>query len=164
MSRPLFVLAGIDATIADQLRARGGTAVIADEYPGYPCRQCLTDAAIGDELILVSHDPFRTTSPYRSASPIFLHRVRCSPDVSDELPAQLTRRTLSVRAFDADEMMLDAALIDGPDLHATIDRLLEDSAVDHLHVHNEPRGCWAARVDRLASPSSQPHRAGNHPG
>ena len=48
-------------------------------------------------------------------------------------------------------MMLDAALIDGAELSTTIDRFFDDPSVDHLHVHNEPRGCWAARVDRRAT-------------
>ena len=74
--------------------------------PGYPCRQCLEDAAVGDELILVSHDPFEHESPYRSASPIFLHREPCqAPPDAAALPAQRTRRQLSVRVFDRDESM-----------------------------------------------------------
>ncbi|MGZ4804953.1 MAG: DUF1203 domain-containing protein [Ilumatobacteraceae bacterium] len=144
-----YVIAGIDPAIADELRARGGIGYVADEHPGWPCRQCLRDAEIGEEMILVSHDPFTTTSPYRSASPIFLHRSPCTPARSVELPEQLARRRLSVRAFDASAMMLDAALVDGRDLPATIQHLLDDPAVDHLHVHNEPRGCFAARVERI---------------
>ena len=143
-----YAIAGIDPAIADELRAGGGIAYVADEHPGWPCRQCLRDAEVGDEMILVSHDPFTASSPYRSASPIFLHRSPCSPARSAELPAQLARRRLSVRAFDKSAMMLDAALVDGRDLPAAIQHLLDDPAVDHLHVHNEPRGCFAARVVR----------------
>jgi hypothetical protein len=145
-----YVLAGIDPTVADELRARGGIGYVADDHPGFPCRQCLRDAEIGDEMILVSHDPFTAWSPYRSASPIFLHRFVCTPHDSAnlEVPEQLTRRRLSVRAFDNSEMMLDAALIDGRDLATTIHDLLANRDVDHLYIHNEPRGCFAARVDR----------------
>ena len=142
-----FVIGGIDPAHADALRASGGIIYVADDN-GYPCRQCLRDAEIGDELILVSYDPFTGSSPYRSASPIFLHRSPCAPDESSEVPHQLARRTLSVRAFDIAEMMVDAALTDGADLSGTIQRLFSNAEVDHLHVHNEPRGCWAARVDR----------------
>jgi Protein of unknown function (DUF1203) len=143
-----FVVAGIDPIEADRLRELGGIAYVADSNPGYPCRQCLRDAEVGDELLLVSHDPFVASSPYRCASPIFIHREPCTRDDSSGLPAQLTNRKLSVRAFDSAAMMLDAALIDGSDLSATIERLLGSDDVEHLHVHNEPRGCWAARVDR----------------
>lgn len=143
-----YVLRGLDPHVADELRASGGIAYVADEQPGFPCRQCLRDAEIGEELILTSYDPFTGTSPYRSASPIFLHRDSCRRDDSPDLPEQLTGRRLSVRAFDDEEMMIDAALIAGTDLAATIGRLLENTAAAHLHIHNEPRGCYAARVDR----------------
>jgi hypothetical protein len=138
----------ISAADADTLRERGGPVFVADEHPGYPCRQCLLDAEIGDELILVSHDPFAADSPYRSASPIFLHRNLCGSTIPDGLPTQLTGRQLSVRAFDADEMMIDAAVIDGNDLDDTIRRFLSDDSADHLHIHNATRGCWAAAVSR----------------
>lgn len=148
MNHATFVLNGIDPMAADALRARGGITFVTDEKPGYPCRQCLRDAEIGEEVILVSHDPFTATSPYRCASPIFIHRQPCMPHNSAELPEQLGRGQRSVRAFDASAMMVDAALIDGAELSATIGRLFDDPSVDHLHIHNEPRGCWAARVDR----------------
>ena len=143
-----YAVAGLDPFVADELRARGGIAYVADEQPGFPCRQCLRDAEVGDEMILVSHDPFTASSPYRSASPIFLHRSPCNVTAEAGLPAQLTRRRLSVRAFDTSEMMLDAALVDGGDLATAIEHLLDNRDVDHLHIHNEPRGCFAARVER----------------
>jgi len=143
-------LIALDPVIADQLRAAGGIVYVADEHPGFPCRQCLRDADVGDELILVSYDPFTADSPYRSASPIFLHRHPCGePGRADEpVPEQLRRRRLSVRAFDTGEMMIDAAFTEGADLASTIDRLLTNADVDHLHIHNEPRGCFAAKVLR----------------
>jgi hypothetical protein len=144
----MSALSGIDPAAADQLRVRGGIAYVADAKPGYPCRQCLRDAEIGEEVILVSYDPFTASSPYRCASPIFIHSRSCTPYDSDELPEQLTRGSRSVRAFDTEAMMLDAALIEGEHLAATIDRLFDNPDVDHVHIHNEPRGCWAARVDR----------------
>jgi hypothetical protein len=151
---PTYHLDPIHPNDADRLRASGGIVHVADSKPGYPCRQCLRDAEIGEELLLVSHDPFEGDSPYRSASPIFLHREPCSPppDLTEpaELPHQLTCRQLSVRAFDAAEMMTDAAVVDGSALDETITRLLADRAVVKLHVHNASRGCWAVTVRRGA--------------
>jgi Protein of unknown function (DUF1203) len=148
MTIATFVLTGIDPAAADELRAQGGITYITDSKPGYPCRQCLRDAEIGEEVLLVSHDPFSTSSPYRCASPIFIHSKSCSPYDAADLPEQLTRGDRSVRAFDKAAMMVDAALIQGEDLEQTIERLLDNPEVDHLHIHNEPRGCWAARVSR----------------
>ena len=146
---PGYVLRPISADIADRLRETATLVYVADTKPGYPCRQCLRDAEPGEELVLVSHDPFDTDSPYRCASPIFLHRQPCGgPAAGVGLPHQLTCRQLGVRAFDAAAMMVDAAIIDGTDLDATLRRMLASSEVDHVHVNNATRGCWAVRVDR----------------
>jgi uncharacterized protein DUF1203 len=148
MTATTFRVSGIDPAEADRLRAAGGIAYVADEKPGFPCRQCLRDAEIGDELILVSYDPFDQSSPYRSSSPIFLHRTPCTAFDADDLPQQLTCRNLSVRAFDGAAMMQDGVVIDGRDLLTTIDDLFTNPAIEYLHVHNAGRGCWAAKVRR----------------
>ena len=142
-----FRIRPISSASADELRAAGGEIYVADTVPGYPCRQCLRDAAIGEELILVSHDPFSTDTPYRSASPIFLHRLDCSAELDQSaVPRQLAVRQLSVRAFDKAELMTDADVIDGGSLAETLDRFFADDSVRSVHVHNASRGCWAATV------------------
>ena len=147
-----FRLRPIDPADADRLRAAWADSpvYVADAKPSFPCRQCLRDAEIGEELLLVSYDPFDVDSPYRSASPIFLHRAPCAPPVDlGVLPVQLTARQLSVRAFDAEASMIDAAIVHGDLLDETLARMLDDAACDHVHVHNASRGCWAVRVDRV---------------
>jgi hypothetical protein len=152
MHTTAYAVVAIDAAAAQMLRGRGGISYVADSEHGYPCRQCLRDAEIGDELILVSHDPFDTDSPYRCASPVFLHRTPCAPhEPSSQLPEQLTSRRLSVRAFDDAAMMRDGDVIDGSSLDACIARMLADPAVAFLHVHNAGRGCLAARIERRAT-------------
>ena len=146
-----YQLTPIDPAAADRLRAAHPDAIteVAPVHPGYPCRQCLRDAEAGDELILVSHDPFTADTPYRSASPIYLHKTACRPPADLTcLPTQLTSRQLSVRSFDRDAMMIDAAVVEGAALAATLDRFFSEPACDHVHVHNATRGCWATRVDR----------------
>ena len=96
----------------------------------------------------MSYDPFEgfgEHSPYRSASPIFLHRHDCSGRLdAARLPDQLTRRRLSLRAFDTEAMMLDGRVVDGSDLAAALDELLRVDGVDRVHVHNAGPGCFAA--------------------
>ena len=151
MSNSTFVLNPIPSSTAEVLRAAGGAINVADSKPGYPCRQCLRDAEIGEELVLVSHDPFGPDleTPYRSASPIFLHRETCTPpgDLS-AVPEQLAVRQLSVRSFDDTGHMIDAAVIAGTDLDATIVEFFADQAATSLHVHNAHRGCWATSIVR----------------
>jgi|ERR1019366_6621895 hypothetical protein len=141
----------IDITEANRLRDRATVVKVADASPGYPCRQCLLDADIGEELVLVSFDPFTYDSPYRSSSPIFLHKNQCREPRLDKISDQQLRRQLSVRAFDNAEMMSDAEVIDGGDLEDVALRLFESSDVAFLHVHNASPGCWALRIERAQS-------------
>jgi Protein of unknown function (DUF1203) len=144
-----FRLIAIDSNTANRLRQAGRPTYVADEKPGYPCRQCLCDAEVGEELVLVSHDPFDQDSPYRSASPIFLHLHPCEPATpSAVLPSQLSGRRLSVRAFDHHAMMIDAAIIDGADLATNLNRLFGNENTDRIHIHNASRGCWAVTAGR----------------
>ena len=151
MNNTEYELCPISDSEADRLRKAGGDIYIADSVPGYPCRQCLCDAEIGEELILVSYDPFLTESPYRSASPIFLHRSSCEPAGGAELPLQLTRRQLSVRSFDAAEVMIDAEVIDGAGLDAALNRFFGSDETARVRIHNAGRGCWATDVRRAES-------------
>lgn len=151
MTTTVYALKPLDAPEADRLRAAGGCTYIADSNPGYPCRVCLRDAEVGEELLLVSHDPFVTDSPYRSASPIFIHSAPCDPEPLaslSALPTQLTLRQLSVRAFDDEAKMIDAAVIDGTELDVTLCAMFTHDAVTTVHVHNAVRGCWATNVVR----------------
>jgi hypothetical protein len=137
---PLFNLSD------DELAAKGAVRRIADA--GYPCRVSLTDSRPGDELILVNYEHHAVDSPYRMRFAIYVRRGEAQFDAVDEVPAQLRSRTLAVRAFDADAMMVDRELIEGGNLEAAIERLFADPRAAYLHVHFAAPGCYAARVDR----------------
>jgi hypothetical protein len=67
----------------------------------------------------------------------------------DEAPAVLSvRKAISIRAFDAADMMIDADVVPGDEVEALILRLLENPRAAYLHAHNAGRGCFAARIDR----------------
>lgn len=133
----------------DALAARGAVRRIADLNPGYPCRVSLEDAALGDELLLLPFEHHRADSPYRSAGPIFVRQgvaqKRLPPG---ELPQVVTRRLISVRAYDATAMMVDASVHKGVDLRPEIERLLADERVAYLQLHNAKPGCFSCQVDR----------------
>jgi hypothetical protein len=163
------VVVPFDPHVAAVLRHQPGAVVrVVAEQPGYPCRQCLRDAAVGEAVVLVSFDPFgpagsgpscpapgSPATPYQTTSPIFLHRRDCETERdTSALPAQLASRQLSVRAFDAGEMMVDAAVTDGVELIAVATAMFEHAAVDHIHVHNAAPGCWAARLERAPAPDA----------
>jgi hypothetical protein len=119
-----------------------------DRRPGYPCRISLTDSHPGDELILLNYEHLPVDSPYRMRFAIFIRRGEETYDSVDEVPEQLRRRVLAVRAFDAQGMMTGFELVDGRELEPAIERLLRPSEAEYLHVHFAAPGCYAARVER----------------
>jgi uncharacterized protein DUF1203 len=140
---PLFTLS--DAELA----AQGAVRRIADaREPGYPCRVSLTDSKPGDELILVNYEHHDVGSPYRMRFAIFVRKGDETFDAVDTVPEQLRGRTLAVRAFDRDAMMVGHELIGGAQLEDAIARLFADGRAAYLHIHFAAPGCYAARVER----------------
>jgi hypothetical protein len=140
---PLFALS--DKALA----ARGAVRQIADDrIPGYPCRVSLTDAQPGDELILLNYEHHPVESPYRMRFAIYVREGEEMFDRIDDVPEQLRIRTLAVRAFDPNAMMIGHELVDGRELEAAIERRLADPRAAYLHVHFAAPGCYAARIDR----------------
>ncbi|MGQ0428856.1 MAG: DUF1203 domain-containing protein [Gammaproteobacteria bacterium] len=131
------------------LAARGIKRVKADAAFGYPCRLTLEDAPVGAELLLLNHTHQDVSSPYRASGPIFVRRGVAGPRrITGELPPYLTRRLLSVRAYDDADMMVAAEVVEGAEAAPLFERLLARPDVNYLHVHFAKRGCYALRVER----------------
>ena len=140
---PLFELSD------EELAGKGAVRRTADARdPGYPCRVSLTDSNPGDELILLNYEHHAADSPYRMRFAIYVRPGEETFDAVDAVPDQLRKRTLAVRAFDADAMMIAHELIDGKELEAAVARLFADTRAAYLHIHFASPGCYAARVDR----------------
>ena len=140
---PLFGLSD------DELAEKGAVRRIADARdPGYPCRVSLTDSKPGDELILVNYEHHAVASPYRMRFAIFVRKGEETFDAIDQVPEQLRKRMLAVRAFDADAMMVGFELTDGQKLENALARLFADPRAAYLHVHFAAPGCYAARIER----------------
>lgn len=133
----------------EQLRAAGARRMIADEKPGFPCRVSLVDAEVGETVLLLPFTHHDVCSPYRASGPIFVrHGARTAKPAVGEVPALLTQRLLSVRAYDKAAMMVGAEIVQGGELEPAIQRLLGDDRVSYLHVHNARPGCFNCRVVR----------------
>jgi len=123
---------------------------IATESSGYPCRVSLQDAAQGEELLLLPYEHQPAASPYRASGPIFVRRGAAQRRLpAGELPPYLTQRLLSVRAYDAADLIVDASVREGAEVAGEIARLFGNPAVAYLHLHFAKRGCFACRVDRV---------------
>jgi Protein of unknown function (DUF1203) len=136
--------------LSDQeLALRGVKRNVADAKPGFPDRIEMRDVEIGETLLLLNHVCQPADTPYRATHAIFVRegaedtyeRVNAIPDV-------MRARLLSLRAYDAAGMMLDADVVDGKDVESVIVRLFESPDVAYIHAHNAKRGCYSGRIDR----------------
>jgi hypothetical protein len=133
----------------DELEKRRAKRYVADSKPGFPCRVSLQDAEAGDEVILTNFIHLPSESPYRSTHAIFVRKAATTAAAyTDSLPDMLPSRLLSVRAFDAKDMLVGADVIEGDRMEEAIARFFEDPAVEFLHVHFAKPGCYACRIDR----------------
>ena len=136
-------------TLSDQqLAERGAVRRVAMSKPGFPCRISLTDAEVGDEVILAHYEHHPVASPFRASHAIYVRKGEQQFDAVDRVPAMLRSRLLSVRAFDAEGMLVDADVADGTELEALIERQFAQAQTQYLHIHFARPGCFAARVDR----------------
>ncbi len=140
---PLFALSD------QELRKINARRVVADSNPGYPCRVSLTDAAIGEELLLLPFEHQPAQSPYRSSGPIFVRkdavRKMLDPGV---IPDYVRSRLMSVRAYDTTHQMTDAVVCPGTEAAAAIEKMFASAGVQYIHLHNANRGCFSCTVQR----------------
>lgn len=132
----------------EELAQRHAIRRIADEPQAFPCRISLTDAAVGEEVLLINYEHLAVATPYRSRHAIYIRAGETTCDVTDAVPEMLRSRLLSVRAFDTAGMMTGADVVDGRQLEAAIGNMFADEHADYLHVHFARPGCFAARIER----------------
>jgi hypothetical protein len=138
----LFALS--DAALA----ARGMRRMIADAKPGFPCRVSLEDAEPGERVLLTNFEHQPAHSPYRASGPIFVRESAGAAYDGTDVPPVLRGRLLSLRAYDADGIMVDAEVVQGGELETVLSRLFARRDSAYVHIHNAKRGCYACRVER----------------
>ena len=132
-----------------ELRSVGALWKVVDQKPGFPCRVSLTDAEIGERVLLVQFTHHDVGSPYRASGAVYVRRDAntASPAVN-EIPFMFTHRLLSVRGYDEAGMLVDSEVVDGSDLEDAICRFFTDENVSYLHLHNAAPGCYNCSVVR----------------
>jgi len=137
-----------------ELAALGAIRKTADGP--HPCRISLTDAAPGDEVILVNYEHHAVASPYRMRFAIYVRPGEETFDAVNIVPGQLRRRTLAVRGFNSNGMMTGWELIEGIWLEEAIERQFGAPGAQYLHVHFAAPGCYAAKVERADTAPQHP--------
>lgn len=134
----------------DALAERNVQVHISDG--GFPCRVSLADAAEGERVFLLNFEHQPGDTPYRSRHAIFVKEgaVERHPEAGS-IPASISSRLLSVRAFDAEHEMIDADVTDGSEVSDLISTFFANPNVDYIHLHYARRGCFAAKVTRVAA-------------
>ena len=131
----------------EELAARNVQVHISDG--DFPCRVSLADAAQGERMFLLNFEHQPGDSPYRSRHAVYVKDGAAEGHPAEgSIPASITSRLLSVRAFDATHDMIDADVIDGESVSGLIETFLANPKVDYLHLHYAKRGCFAAKVTR----------------
>jgi len=151
-----FRVAGLDPSLfADlhglsdaELAARSMQRVRVERKPDAPCRISLDDAEVGETVLLLNYDHQAAGTPYRQQGPIFVRETGARFEAENLIPPALARRTLSLRGFDADHMMIEADLVDGAEAAQLVERFFANADVAYIHAHYAKRGCYAARFDR----------------
>ena len=132
-----------------ELQRRGARRIVADADFGYPCRASLADAATGEELLLLPYAHHTADTPFRASGPIFVRRDaarRILP--AADVPLCVRQRLMSLRAYDADGMMVESQVTAGELVAGELTRLFERSAVAEVHLHYAKPGCYACRAIR----------------
>ena len=134
----------------EELTARGIKRYVADSKPGFPDRIELRDAELGEAVLLLNYTHQPANNPYQASHAIFVAEgAKERYDRVDEVPEAMRIRTLSLRAFDADDLIVDADLVDGHKVEELIGRFFDNSKVAYIQAHYAKYGCYAGRIDRV---------------
>ncbi len=141
---PLFSLS--DAELA----ARSARRCVVDSSPGYPCRVSLVDANLGEAVIALPYTHHTVAGPYNGSGPIFVreHAQQAQFEVG-EIPDLLEHRLLSVRGYNPEGLMVNAKVVSGGEVRATIQDFFQNESIAYLHLHNAAPGCYMCNVERI---------------
>lgn len=106
----------------------------------------------GFRLVGIDHAPFEalfvlTDEELRARHAVRrVARRRTLPP--GEVPPYVTRRLISVRAYDARHMLVAATVCDGTEVADEIVARFADSDVAYVHLHNAKQGCFSCLAVR----------------
>jgi hypothetical protein len=133
----------------DELTRIGVKRYVADKNPGFPDRIAMRDVEIGERVLLINHVCQPAETPYRTTHAIFVGEgAEETYDRVGEVPKVMKIRLMSLRAYDALHMMIDADVAEGEAVEPLIERLLANPEVAYIHAHNAKRGCYSGMIER----------------
>lgn len=147
---PLEEFAPLFGLSDEALAERGVIRRVVDCPVGFPSRVDLEDAQVGDTVLLLNYEHQPAETPVRASHAIFVNeKAQATRRTVGALPGALAARdAVSLRAFRADGMMIDAGFARQGEVEAAITRFFANPDVDYLHAHTVGWGCYLARIDR----------------
>lgn len=132
------------------LKRYGAIRQPVESYPGYPDRISLRDIPAGETALLINHIYQPADTPYFGTHAIFI-REGCTEQgiYINQLPEVLTRRMLSVRAYDEKHFLRQADICEGQRAEELIERFFTDPQISYLQIHNAKQGCYACCAERI---------------
>lgn len=122
---------------------------------GEPCRDVLRRASPGEELILASHSPFHKPGPYKEYGPIFVLANPSSEPVrrnvlplADGSETAYFRSHFVMRAYGADEAIVDATLVDTGTANDVLQQYFDRDDVAFVDMRFPTYGCFSCRAVR----------------
>jgi Protein of unknown function (DUF1203) len=144
--QPFRHLFGLDEAALAQ---HGVQRHIVDKPHAFPDRVELRDGVVGETMLLLNYQHQPADTPYRASHAIFVREgAMQAAEYRDEVPEVMQRRVVSLRAFDAQHLMVDADLASGEEIAALIVRLFGNAQVAYIQAHYARRGCYAAHIGR----------------
>jgi len=130
---------------------RYGHPTHADVAQGYgPCRLCLRFFRRGEERrILFTYDAFEGTETLPLPGPVFIHESPCVRYPEDGgFPTHLGEHRLTLNAYGHGRQLRAETIVDDGRVEPAIERLLDRTDVDYIHVRDTNAGCYDLRIER----------------
>jgi hypothetical protein len=119
---------------------------------GEPLRDCLRRALPGEAILLASYCPFTLVGPFREYGPVFVSSAGGEAPPLDVLPLQgqppYLGASFVLRAYSADERIIDARLSSPQAAAADLDGFFARSEIAFVLARFTTYGCYALRMAR----------------
>ncbi len=168
MTASTFRIVPLPTEVADAARetARRGASdhslIEVESVHSAPCRHCLRWAEPGESVILFPYASVPQGRPYAESGPIFVHAHACERySARDTYPPDF-RQGRVLRAYDLQDNMIDAVVVNGEEPETIITRLLSNPTTAFLQVRSVTRG-WTTYTRRSGcrpsrAPGASPRR------
>lgn len=154
MKTSKFRITPLPTEVAEAARRSAGNGVpdhdvvVADTPRSFPCRHCLRFAQPGERVILFPYTAIPPGHPYSESGPVFVHAEPCERyAATHEFPADF-RNGRVMRAYNSTFEMIDAEVVNGDEVEAIIEKLLQNPETAFVDARSVTRGCYTFRIQR----------------